>query len=438
MPMFHDQAFFGEPISERRTKTPEGFLCIEGNRVARIGVQEYLGSEMGMDDKPNEMIKVYRLPEDVFSEETLLSFNGKILTDNHPPESVTPGNASSYNNGHVQTVRHDDKYIILDVVVVNPILIDSIENGLKVELSAGYSCDYVPYKDGFKQVNIRANHVAVVPKGRAGSKVRLNDSLPAKKGAKKPMNREEVKAAMLAAYVKDGASPDEIAKAIKYMRDEEPEKEREEKEDKKAKDAGEVGEHLGFEAIFKDFVKKHFDKKGKRGKDEDPEEKEKKEEEDAFDAEEKYEEMKKELDALKKDRKGKDKKDSESEEELVEKLLEEEGGEDAESEEEEHEKEEEKEKEGKDKKHAKDALVSLISDLKPVFAKLPPKQQRMMKDACRKHLGQVSSGGTYAEINKAVQSHAKAANDNAPKTVEAKIALVNDGIKEAKARFEKK
>ena len=54
------------------------------------------------------------------------------------------------------------------------------------EVSCGYLCSYEPEGDHYRQGNIRGNHVAVVPRGRAGREVAIKDQAAqeAEKGRK--------------------------------------------------------------------------------------------------------------------------------------------------------------------------------------------------------------------------------------------------------------
>ena len=53
--------------------------------------------------------------------------------------------------------------------------ITALDEGTQ-ELSAGYICDIELSEDGkYTQRNIRANHIAIVPKGRAGTSCRISD-----------------------------------------------------------------------------------------------------------------------------------------------------------------------------------------------------------------------------------------------------------------------
>ena len=65
--------FYGSKLSENMAKTPEGYLICRNVNIGRIGEQTYYGQELGMNDKYDEPIKVYRLPEDVFDKASMAS-----------------------------------------------------------------------------------------------------------------------------------------------------------------------------------------------------------------------------------------------------------------------------------------------------------------------------------------------------------------------------
>lgn len=167
-------SFYGTRLSENMAETPEGYLICYDVKIARIGTQDYLGSELGVDD---DVVKVNRPAEEVFKPATVASFEGKPFTNDHPYNLLDVNNTPIYEKGHVQNVRvSDDKiYLIADIMVKDSQTIQDIKNG-KRELSAGYNCDCLQDKDGnWYQANIIGNHVALVDKGRAGEKVRIND-----------------------------------------------------------------------------------------------------------------------------------------------------------------------------------------------------------------------------------------------------------------------
>jgi len=212
------KAFYGNRISEHMTKTPEGFLICHSVPIARVGAQEYLPRELGLSG--SEPITVLRAEEDVFSPGTIASFEGKPVTDDHPPIFLDPTNYSSYMRGVVQNVRRGSgelsDYIVADMIIHDARVIAEIEGG-KREISCGYDCTYVDNGDGtYRQVDMIGNHVAIVDTGRAGPSVAIQDSKP--KGVKRMNRKENIWKRMFASFVKD-AEPDEIQEAAQAVND---------------------------------------------------------------------------------------------------------------------------------------------------------------------------------------------------------------------------
>ncbi|MFB0841790.1 DUF2213 domain-containing protein [Paenibacillus oleatilyticus] len=172
------RAYYGSRFSPNMTETPEGFLICHNVPIARTGWYEYLGEEIGAE--PGKIARVYRGPEEVFSPAAMASFEGKVVTDEHPLVAVTPDNATRYAKGVVQNVRQgsgsDADLLMADLVVYDQMLIDEIQEG-KREVSCGYDCLYEAMEDGmYRQKQICGNHVAVVKSGRAGDRVAIQDS----------------------------------------------------------------------------------------------------------------------------------------------------------------------------------------------------------------------------------------------------------------------
>lgn len=169
-------AYYGAQISLHMADTPEGYLICRDVPIARTGEMTYQASELGLDG-PDRLVTVYRDPADVFHPDALASFEGKDITAGHPAESVGPANHSAYSRGHIQNVRRAGEFVIADLLVKDASLISDIKNGVVREVSCGYNCVYTPLPDGrFRQTEIRGNHVAVVPRGRAGHEVAIKDS----------------------------------------------------------------------------------------------------------------------------------------------------------------------------------------------------------------------------------------------------------------------
>ncbi len=221
------KAYYGSRISENMTRTPEGYLICMNVPIARTGTQEYLCSELGIcDDAPNGIIDVMREESEVFSPATIASFEGKPVTDEHPPDSLSLETIGAYSCGHAQNVRRgtgaESDCLVADLFITDPKLIDAIVRGRR-EVSCGYDCQYQESDGQLYQRSIRGNHVAVVPAGRAGSRVAIKDSA-AKRNAEergktnmaKVNKNHSLFAKLFSRAVKD-MEPDEVADAIEEL-----------------------------------------------------------------------------------------------------------------------------------------------------------------------------------------------------------------------------
>ena len=208
-------AYYGSTISPHIDRTPEGYLICRDVPINRTGTQTYLAHELGLDGDPDREVTVYRLEEDVFAPAALASFEGKDITRGHPPEMLTAENQSGYSRGHLEHVRRLGENTVADLIVKDASLVSEVESGLLREVSCGYNCNFEPYMDGYKQTHIIGNHLAIVPRGRAGRDVAIHDTAPeAEKGRNKPMS--EFWKSVLTAFgmaAKD-ASPEELDKMV--------------------------------------------------------------------------------------------------------------------------------------------------------------------------------------------------------------------------------
>lgn len=203
-------AYYGATISPNMDKTPEGYLICRNVPINRTGVQVYTAREVGIPGGGDDPVNVYRLEEDVFSPAALASMEGKDVTRGHPPEMLEASNQAAYSNGHIENVRRDGENTVGDLIIKDPGLVSDVENGVLREVSCGYYCTFEPYLDGYKQTNLVGNHVAVVPRGRAGHDVAIKDAaVEAEKGRQ---NMSEFWKSVLTAFgmaAKD-ASPEEL------------------------------------------------------------------------------------------------------------------------------------------------------------------------------------------------------------------------------------
>lgn len=205
-------AYYGERISPHMTDTPEGFLICHDVPIGRTGEMEYMARELQLDGDPERIVRVTREEDEIFSQAALASFEGKPVTDGHPPERVAPENCSAYAKGHLQNVRRGGDLILADLHITDPGLISEVKNGVKREVSCGYTCTYEPFGDGYRQKDIRGNHVAVVPKGRAGRHVAIHDSAGETAGKGLRHMKKETKLAVLRAFglAAQDAEPEEL------------------------------------------------------------------------------------------------------------------------------------------------------------------------------------------------------------------------------------
>lgn len=191
-------AYYGYTISPNQIETGEGFLICRNVPIARTGEQSYLGSEIGLTgEDASRMVTVCRVPGEVFSEVALASFEGKPVTNDHPPCLIGPDDVTAYSRGHAEMVRRGAgewaDYVLADLHIQARDLIDAVRNG-KREISCGYECEYVQNGDGtYSQKNIRGNHIAVVDRGRAGKRAAILDSDTGKKGQAERPERKVMK-----------------------------------------------------------------------------------------------------------------------------------------------------------------------------------------------------------------------------------------------------
>lgn len=165
-------------------ETGDGYLVATA-RVARTGVQVYLASELGdvavdAGFKPNDQVRVLRSADEVFSEDSLRTITRLPVTVNHPAQHITADNWASLSVGEVGDAYTTDQ----EWVIVNPMVKDAaavkVAQTTHREISMGYTAEIVRYGDAniadFEQKTIRYNHLALVPKGRAGDQARIGDS----------------------------------------------------------------------------------------------------------------------------------------------------------------------------------------------------------------------------------------------------------------------
>ena len=173
-------------LGKTREVTPEGYLLCRDVAIACTGSLLYGEGEVPVTADAG-LIVINRGDDDLFRPETIASFEGKPITDDHPDDWVTPDNWKELSKGTAQNVRRgdgiEDHLLIADLLVQDKDAIEAIQGG-KVQISLGYDADYTEVGKGKgTQSNIIGNHVALVDNGRCGSRCSIGDKqMPKKTG----------------------------------------------------------------------------------------------------------------------------------------------------------------------------------------------------------------------------------------------------------------
>jgi hypothetical protein len=235
------------PDKPHQLETPEGYRIYTAVPICRTGFQEYLGRELkdhpdydpawSLDD--DAVVKVFRPKEVVTAPETVASFEGKSVTDGHPPEDVAlvmVENDAEYGRGHMQNLRVGSPIeegeaaaetpLVADLFVKSQPLNDKIDGGVR-EVSCGYVYNLKRLEDGtLVMTRICGNHVAVVPKGRAGAEVAIRDAATVTHEVRKHpekekfMKKENFWGRILKRLAATDAAPEELEEVAKRAQDE--------------------------------------------------------------------------------------------------------------------------------------------------------------------------------------------------------------------------
>lgn len=162
--------------ARKAKKLDNGFLQAPA-QISRTGIYEYLNQD-------GSIRRELRLAEDVFHPDALASFAMMPVTDGHPADGwVTADNAREYQRGTMGESLFpapDGVHVAGVMMVTDAALVKKILDGTAVEVSCGYTCqvDETPgewegQRYDCRQHTIRGNHVAVLPRGRAGADARI-------------------------------------------------------------------------------------------------------------------------------------------------------------------------------------------------------------------------------------------------------------------------
>ena len=213
----------------KRVVDINGWITIKDNPILKAGIFPYLGSEIGQGE-PTRVYKVLRSEEELSKPETIKSFELVPLINEHfvLGELGTDTDDKSIDGIVGESIYFEAPYLKSNIKVFGKHIKKLIEVG-KIELSAGYSCKYIPVENNpdydFIQTDIRANHLALVEAGRNGSDVAVQDALKFTLDSKELlMNLEDILAQISALSDEDKAK---LLATLKPAEDENTEVEKE-------------------------------------------------------------------------------------------------------------------------------------------------------------------------------------------------------------------
>ena len=167
-------------------RTKEGYVSAFA-RAVRSGVQDYgawenehwLALADAVGKGPRDVVRVYRPPESVFSKDSLKSAVHIPITIGHPPVMVDSSNWSEYSVGETGSdIMRDGELVAFSLMLKDEKGTAAFDAGV-VELSAGYTAELTIADKGLDYDYVMGppdyNHLALVPKGRAGS-ARIGDA----------------------------------------------------------------------------------------------------------------------------------------------------------------------------------------------------------------------------------------------------------------------
>lgn len=170
--------------SSARTTDEVGRLHVADCRISKANVCEYFGKEipgadaLGLD--PHALYPLYRDANALKA--AAPSFENMPLMSQHIVVSAQDP-AKWAVAGSLSNVRWRAPYLVADLAVWDQAAIERIKDGSQKEISCGYA--YRPVMEpgsiggarfAGRMLDIRANHVALVPVGRVGSDCIVNDA----------------------------------------------------------------------------------------------------------------------------------------------------------------------------------------------------------------------------------------------------------------------
>jgi len=215
-----------------RSYDEEGRLLIAKTNISKACVNPYWGweipghEELGLDR--DTVYQLFRDPKEL--EKSIDTFKIVQLLKEHVPVSADEPQQHLIAGSVGSDVSFDFPYLRGDMRIWDKEAIESIENGSIVELSSSYRYKPVMEQgvfDGQKydgiMTEIKANHVALVKKGRAGPDVRAADGDPfhlTKEDDFMSVLKKKLAALFNKKFAKDeDITPEQVAKIVDTLLD---------------------------------------------------------------------------------------------------------------------------------------------------------------------------------------------------------------------------
>lgn len=168
-----------EQLGPKQSLTPEGFLLCQDVPLARPGEMIYGPDETPIEAGPDGITRITRTSDELLRPETLASFNGKPVTNEHPDDDVTPATWKDLTVGVLLNPRAGsgeyEGWMVGDLLITDKDAIQDVRQD-KREVSLGYDADYRKTGPGRGvQADILGNHVALVDRGRCGPRCAIHD-----------------------------------------------------------------------------------------------------------------------------------------------------------------------------------------------------------------------------------------------------------------------
>lgn len=177
---------------------PNGSLLAKNVKLARSGIADYFGFELGAENPGLKFKKIKaNRPSALFDNPQFLrSIEESIVTFTHPPtedKTVAPNERKYYQVGHPiapasKITEGDVSYAVCDLLITDLDTVEEIKNGVS-EISIGYYGAQFSFNKGISDEgdeydidfgdNLRANHIAILKKGRCGAQCKIH---PPKQG----------------------------------------------------------------------------------------------------------------------------------------------------------------------------------------------------------------------------------------------------------------